>query len=272
MILFAFLFRVGTLPLPIIPIFPVLNTLPEPEELSQYLGRELTLKVLQLNPHLLSESLSQTLWFQLAHVQWWEPLHLPRQPISSWDTSYISVCPGLSIWCWGHREPISAPYSPSKNWGQSPHSLPTPGSLGHSPWFSVSLPPGCSASTANMSISILSQKAKKWTQARRNAQRGVHWDCAPPYSGLVGFKASFFNSSYIPQFILKLNLFFPDISFFFKLLYNVVLGSSVYHAYMHSLPLESPPLTPHPFYPVGHHETMSWAIQQPPISCLLYTW
>ena len=126
MILFAFLLRVGTLSLSIIPIFPVPNTLPEPEELSQYLGRELTLKVLQLNPHLLSESLPQTLWFRLAHVQWWEPLRLPRQPVSSWDTSCIFICPGLSFWCWGHREPIYAPAALPKPEVSPPTPSPHP--------------------------------------------------------------------------------------------------------------------------------------------------
>ena len=63
----------------------------------------------------------------------------------------------------------------------------------------------------------------------------------PSILWLSGPQSIVFNSSYIPQFIFKLNLFFPT-SFFFKYItvYNVVLVSSVYHAYMYFLPLESP--------------------------------
>ena len=132
----------------------------------------------------------------------------------------------------------------------SPHLAPSvilPGS--------VSLPPGCSPSTASMSISILGQRPR--SEPRPRGVLRVECTGTMPLHTLwvSGPQSIVFKSSYIPQFIFKLNLFFLHIFFFFFLkyiiVYNVVLVSSGYHANMYSLPL-----TPHPFHTCSHHETL----------------
>lgn len=103
--------------------------LPEPRGAQSIFAERINLEVPPVEPPSVVRISATNIVVSACTRQWWEPLHLPRQPVSSWDTSYIFICPGLSFWCWGHREPI---YAPAALWKPevspappSPHPAPS---------------------------------------------------------------------------------------------------------------------------------------------------